>query len=39
MTHNLTIRHKIEIPKHRIIGTLARTFYTWFPFEDQEKLS
>ncbi len=38
MTQYLTIRHKIEIPVHKIIGTPSLTFLKWFPLENQDKL-
>lgn len=36
--YNLTIRHKIAFPIHRIIGTPALTFNKWFPLDEKDRI-
>ncbi len=36
--HNLTIRHKIELPLHQIIGAPALTFSKWLPLDEKDRI-
>lgn len=36
--HNLTIRHKDELPLHQIIGASALTFSKWFPLDEKDRI-
>lgn len=36
--HNLTVRHKIKLPLHQIIGVPGLTFSKWFPLEDKDRI-